>query len=72
MRENISDEFNDRIIFRKDSNGVICVYDLYKKITIRCAKFGKEHIVPDTGRDRAQQRDAEGFIRIWPKRVVDI
>ena len=68
----ISQNLEDKIILRKDENNWICVYDLFKKILIRCSRFGRECVVPDTGRDKAQQRDAEGFIRIRTKREYEI
>ena len=67
----ISQDLIDRVTIRKD-NDWLCLYDLYKKILIRCSRFGKEHVVNDTARDRAQQRDAEGFIRIRPKVEYEI
>lgn len=47
-KSEISEILNDRVVFRKDKDNWICVYDLFKKVLIRCSRFGREHVVPDT------------------------
>lgn len=69
--QRISQTLPDRIVLRKDENGWICAYDLFKKVIIRRSRFGRERVVNDTGRDKAQERDAEGFIRFRMKREYD-
>ena len=39
---------------------------------IRCNRFGKKRVVSDSGRDQAQENDAEGYVRIRPKRDWDL
>ena len=69
----ISQYNNNSATFRVDNEGWICIYELFDKILIRCRRFGKiRQGVPDTHLHRAQQTDAEEFIRIRTKRVFEI
>lgn len=69
----ISEWRDDRVTFRIDNEGWACIYDIVDKIFIRCRRFGKVHEgVPDTHLHRAQETDAEQFVRIRPKRIYDI
>ena len=61
-----------KITYRIDSKGWVRVCEQHKdKILIRANRFGKPHKVPDTHKDKSQQLDAEGFVRIRPKRTWD-
>lgn len=66
---------SEEISFRidKDKWVRLCETKGFDDVLVRAARINpKIQVVPDTGRDRAQQTDAHGFVRIRPKREFDI
>lgn len=64
---------SDECSVRIDSNGWfrLCELDIDKWL-VRAANIGDPRVVPDTGRDQAQETSVEGFVRVKPKREWDV
>ncbi len=65
---------SEEISFRIDKDRWLrlCEKPGFDDILIRAARINpKIRVVPDTSKDRAQQTDARGFVRIRQKREYD-
>jgi len=65
--------YDNKIVFRIDKSRWIRICEVISdKILLKANRIGKQHVVPDTHKDKTRQVDAEGFVRIRPKRIWDI
>ena len=66
----MKEEIPNEITFRVDNDKWIRICEkIHDKILVRASKIGKIYVFPDTHRDKTQQIDVEGFVRIKPKRI---
>lgn len=63
---------SDEISFGVDNEGWIRLCEISNKWLFIANKFNKKGVVSDSGKDRAQQYDAEGYVRGRPKREWDL
>lgn len=70
MKKTEAKKRNNTVSFRVDKNSWIRICEVFKnqKILLRANHIGKIVVQPDTAKDKTQQIESYGFVRIRPKR----